>query len=282
MTSARRSAAAATTAIRRAARCLLIGTAVLAAGCASLPPEAPRARAVALPPDASSALVQAARAAQPDPALSGFHLMSGGQMALHARLELVRRASHSLDVQCYHIHDDETGRTFLRVLRDAAGRGVRVRLLLDDLYTSGQDELLAGLAAHANVELRLFNPFPAGRSSLGRRFAASLFDFGRVHRRMHNKLLVADGAMAIAGGRNIGNEYFMQRDGVNFIDLDALVVGAVLPSLSALFDSYWNSRHALPLEAIAPSAVPARRPATAVRPAYRPATDRVARPARCH
>jgi putative cardiolipin synthase len=230
---------------------LLVGAALGFAGCASLPEPGPRSVSWSLPANPDSSLAQQAAAASPDPQLSGFYLMATGRMALHTRLELLRRAQHTLDVQAYHIADDDTGRTLLRLLRDAAERGVRVRLLLDDLYTSGHDELLLGLAANANVELRLFNPFPAGRGSLVQRIAASLFDFGRVHRRMHNKLLLADGAMAIVGGRNIGDDYFMQRPGDNFLDLDALVVGAVLPTLGALFDAYWNSPHVLPIEAIA-------------------------------
>ena len=107
----------------------------------------------------------------------------------------------------------------------------RVRVLMDDLYTSGEDELLRGFAATPNVELRLFNPFPAGRGSLLARFGASLFDFNRVNRRMHNKLFIADGAMAVAGGRNIGNQSFRRTAGENFIDLDTFVTGALIPRL---------------------------------------------------
>ena len=154
--------------------------------------------------------------------------MPTGDFALSARLELARRAQRTLDVQYYHIENDATGRYFLRALHDAARRGVRVRLLMDDLYTSGEDELLLGLAATPNFELRLFNPFPAGRGSLARRFAASLFDFDRVQRRMHNKLFIADGAMAVAGGRNIGGRYFTQTAGENFLDLDTFVAGALV------------------------------------------------------
>ena len=236
-------------------RLLWVPLCVLLAGCASLPAEVLRSPSVALAPDLHAPLSQLAGHG-PAPGLSGFHLMPTGQMALLTRLDLVRRAQRSLDVQAYQIQNDATGRIFLRLLRDAAVRGVRVRLLLDDLYTAGHDELLLGLAAHANVELRLFNPFPAGRDSLTQRFTASLFDFGRVHRRMHNKLLVADGTMAIVGGRNIADDYFMRQEGDNFIDLDTLVVGAVLPTLSTLFDRYWNSRHALPIAAMVASTVP--------------------------
>ena len=184
-----------------------------------------------------------AQASSPDAELSGFRLMPGGDFALHTRLELVRRAERSLDVQYYEIKDDATGRTFLRALRDAARRGVRVRLLLDDLYTAGADELLLALAATPNLELRLFNPFAAGRGSLLQRFVASLFDFDRVNRRMHNKLLIADGAMAIAGGRNIGDPYFRQAADETFLDIDTFVAGALLPRLGELFDRYWNSEH---------------------------------------
>ena len=145
----------------------------------------------------------------------------------------------------------------LRALRDAAERGVRVRLLLDDLYTGGNDPLLLGLAAHPNVEIRLFNPFMVRFESVGARVAASLFDFGRVNHRMHNKLFIADGAMAVAGGRNIGDEYFMAHQGANYIDLDVFAVGAVLPTLAGLFDQYWNSEHVFPLEAIVPPDEPA-------------------------
>ena len=193
--------------------------------------------------------------AQPDAELTGFRLMPSGDFALSARLELAKRAERTLDLQYYHLENDEVGRTVLRALRDAALRGVRVRLLIDDLYTSGEDELLLAFAATPNVELRLFNPFPAGRSSMARRFAASVFDFARVNRRMHNKLFIADDAVAIAGGRNLGNAYFAQDAGGNFLDIDAVVAGALVPRLGSLFDMYWNSAYVRPIQDIVPSDV---------------------------
>ena len=252
--------------LQRALRLLVgIAAALMLLACASLPRAVTAPPSAALPPRSDSPLAQRL----PHGGLSGFHLMPTGQMALQTRLDLLQRARDSLDVQCYHLADDETGRLFLRLLREAAERGVRVRLLLDDLYTAGHDELLLGLAAHANVEVRLFNPFPAGRDGTLKRFAASLLDFGRVHRRMHNKLLLADGQMAVVGGRNIANEYFMRREGDNFLDLDTLVIGAALPTLASLFDRYWNSRHALPVQAIAAS----RSTAPLLMQAFRQRTD---------
>ncbi|RZL95122.1 MAG: phospholipase D family protein [Variovorax sp.] len=227
-----------------------------ASGCATLPDEFARTPSKAVPLSAGTALGRIAKASQPDPDLSGFRLMPSGDFALSTRLELARRAERTLDVQYYQIENDETGRFLLRTLRDAAQRGVRVRLLMDDLYTSGEDELLMSLAATPNLELRLFNPFPAGRGSMLRRFSASLFDFSRVNRRMHNKLFIADGAMAVAGGRNIGNQYFTQTAGANFIDLDTFVAGALIPRLAGLFDQYWNSEYVRPIEAVVATSVP--------------------------
>ncbi|CAN5212138.1 phospholipase D family protein [soil metagenome] len=238
---------------RRALTLLVFVTTWLASGCAMLAPGLVGAPSKAIPTSSQTTLGRIAAESLPDPDLSGFRLMPSGGFALSARLELARRAERSLDVQYYQIEDDETGRYLLRQLRDAAARGVRVRLLMDDLYTSGEDELLLGLAAHPNVELRLFNPFPAGRSSLQMRFGASLFDFDRVNRRMHNKLFIADGAMAVAGGRNIGNQYFTRTAGENFIDLDTFVTGALLPRLASLFDQYWNSPYVLPVEKVVKS-----------------------------
>jgi putative cardiolipin synthase len=230
---------------------LLVALAALG-GCASLPPPVARAQSLAMPLAGSSTLGRIAAASSPDEALSGFRLLPVGAFAIDTRLTLIRRAERSIDVQYYLIADDETGRYLLRALRDAALRGVRVRLLMDDLYTAGEDALLLGLAAFPNVEIRLFNPFPAGREHLFTRFLASAQDFNRVNRRMHNKLLVVDGAMAVTGGRNIANEYFMRHEQANFVDLDAFVTGALVPKLQALFDDYWNDPGVFPLRAIVP------------------------------
>jgi cardiolipin synthase C len=250
-----RDAAVHPTRLAWARRALLALLLLAAAGCASLPENVQRTPSSALPGAPDTPLGRIARASTVDPEQSGFRLLPTGQFALQARLELARRAVRTLDVQYYQIHDDQTGRYLLRTLRDAAQRGVRVRLLMDDLYTSGADPLLLGLAAHPNVELRLFNPFPGGRTNFASRFAASLHEFSRVHRRMHNKLFIADGVMAVAGGRNIGDEYFMVSAGANFVDLDTLVVGALLPRLGELFDGYWNSPRVYPIEAIVKSDV---------------------------
>jgi putative cardiolipin synthase len=244
---------------RRATGLLLLALLLAAlAGCGTLPPAAPPAPAHALPPAAAGNLADIARASTPPgEALSGVRLLPLGPYALDARLQLIRRAAHSLEVQYYVIADDATGRLLLRELRDAARRGVRVRLIVDDLYTAPIDPLLRALAEEPGIEVRLFNPFCCARGSFGGRFAASLFDIYRLNHRMHNKLLVADGVMAIVGGRNIADEYFMLNASSNFVDLDALLLGSVVPPLQQLFDHYWNSEVLRPVQALVTTPPPA-------------------------
>jgi putative cardiolipin synthase len=180
---------------------------------------------------------------------SGFHLLTQGVDALRIRAELADAARHTLDLQYYTLHEDTTTALLLwRVLR-AAGRGVRVRLLLDDLYAAGRDVDLAALDAHPLIEVRVFNPF-LQRGGLGlSRLLEFLGDPARLNRRMHNKLWIADNAAAIVGGRNLGDVYFEAHPGVNFSDLDLLASGPVVAQLSASFDEYWNSDWAVPITA---------------------------------
>ncbi len=233
---------------RALSACVLAVT--LLAGCGTLPQREAVPASTALAPAMESPLVRIVQNSQPSPELTGFRLMPLGVFSLDARIELADRARTSLDVQYYQIHHDKTGRLLLRHLRSAAQRGVRVRLLVDDLYTTGGDELFRGFAAFPNVEVRLFNPFCCGRDGLVSKFTWSLLDFRRVNRRMHNKLFIADGVIAIAGGRNIADEYFMRGASENFVDMDALMIGAVVPQLSNIFDAYWNAPEVYPVEAI--------------------------------
>jgi len=226
------------------------------AGCTSLPQVDRQAiTSEAIPLSEATTLGRIANAYRPAPDQSGFRLMPLGKFSLDTRIQLARRAEVSLDVQYYQFANDETGRWLLRALRDAADRGVRVRLLIDDFYTSGEDELFLAFAAHKNVEVRIFNPFCCARNSgQATRFAVSVGDWKRVNHRMHNKLFIADGAMAVIGGRNVANEYFLRSaNNDNFIDVDAFTVGWVVPPLQALFDRYWNADAVYPIHAVTSS-----------------------------
>ena len=225
-------------------------TALLIAGCAALPDNVagPPSRAIADP--ASTSLGRVAAASLSPPRNSGFQLLPVASAAYETRLALASQAERSLDVQTFIFSADDTGRYLLDSLRAAAVRGVRVRLLVDDLNTAGTDAMLAGFAGEPNVEVRLFNPFSNGRSSLTARLLESLHELDRVNHRMHNKLFIADNALAVFGGRNTGDEYFMRAKGGNFVDFDVLAAGAVVPALSRSFDDYWNSVYAYPVRAI--------------------------------
>jgi putative cardiolipin synthase len=220
--------------------------------CAALPEGVQREPSQALTDVAATPLAREAALATPDHKrhLSGLRLLPNGPEAMDARVSLARRAHKSLDVQYYLIAGDDTGRQFLRELRDAAQRGVRVRLLIDDLHVSEQDERLMALAAHDNIEVRYFNPLPVRGSAFETRLLLSLHEFTRVNRRMHNKMLIADNTVAVTGGRNIANEYFMRATAANFIDMDVLSVGPVVRGLSEVFDRYWNSELSYPVQTL--------------------------------
>jgi phosphatidylserine/phosphatidylglycerophosphate/cardiolipin synthase-like enzyme len=235
---------------RRMIAVLAVLTSLLVTGCAGVLPQVERVPSrtlVAAPETALPAAVQAARLPE---GASGVWPLLQATYALDARLALIDQASTSIDLQYYLVADDPTGRTVLRALRDAALRGVRVRLLVDDLYTTDIDHLLLGLAATPNVEVRLFNPFVTARDSSLRRLLALASDFKRLNHRMHNKLFIADGTMAIVGGRNLADEYFLRGAQNNFIDFDLMAAGAVVNELNQWFDLYWNSTQAYPVQAI--------------------------------
>lgn len=233
---------------------MVLAGVLLLSGCASLPPpdtQRAESRAIAAPADAPLPML-ARELAIPD-RLSAVRPMPLPQDALAARVAMMAQARTSIDLQTYHLADDSIGRLMLRGLRDAAARGVRVRLLLDDFYTAGMDDLLLGLAAHPNVELRLFNPFASTRGWPLGRLLQLAGDFSRLNHRMHNKLFVVDGAFGIAGGRNLADDYFVRSKHGNFIDFDLLLAGAIVPQLAAHFDTYWNSERVWPIHAVARS-----------------------------
>nr|WP_315595162.1 phospholipase D family protein [uncultured Cupriavidus sp.] len=220
----------------------------LLTGCASLPANAGRtpSYAVAANSDTTLARALAPRLAQ-NPGQSIFYPLGSGPDALTARMALARAAQKTLDMQ-YYIYDvDTTGSALLAEVIDAADRGVRVRILMDDIHTGKQDKTWAALDSHPNIEVRIFNPF----ANRGARWAEMLYDFGRVNRRMHNKQMTIDNLVTVVGGRNIGDAYFSAKPDMSFSDLDVLVAGPVVPAASKVFDAYWNSENAYPIATLA-------------------------------
>ncbi|MFJ7796817.1 phospholipase D family protein [Pseudomonas sp. NPDC096950] len=220
--------------------------ALLLNGCVSL--DVPREPSQALPA-ASSAFGRSIQAqAAPHKGQSGFRLLSNSTEAFMARAELIRNAQTSLDLQYYIVHDGISTRMLVEELLKAADRGVRVRILLDDTTSDGLDQIIATLAAHPQIQIRLFNPLHLGRSTGVTRTMGRLFDLSLQHRRMHNKLWLADNSAAIVGGRNLGDEYFDAEPNLNFTDIDMLSVGPVAEQLGHSFDQYWNSALSKPID----------------------------------
>ncbi len=230
----------------------LIATGLMAAltGCASLPPPVPRPDTHALASSDGTALHALVARAAPRAEVSGFHVIASGEEAYGVLVTLADQAERTLDLQYYLIRSDGSSRGVLQRVYAAAERGVRVRLLVDDLNTAGQDAGLMRLTQHPNITVLLYNPFPAGRMSTIARLASSLTDIARINQRMHNKMFVADNAVAVTGGRNLGDAYFLHSPKSNFLDLDVFVAGPAVRDLSATFDAFWNHPLAYPVAAI--------------------------------
>ncbi|GAA4877722.1 phospholipase D family protein [Ferrimonas pelagia] len=220
--------------------------ALLLCACSSMPKERHASPSYASPQDTPgtlSALLSPSRTANPD--LSGLALLQDPRHALQARLAMAAMAEHTLDLQYYIWHGDQSGLALLQAVLQAAERGVRVRILLDDHTLKNADAPLAQLAQLPNLEIKLYNPYGKRRSGSFARTLAFLGEFNRLNHRMHNKVMVADNQLAIVGGRNIGDEYFGLSAHSNFQDLDVFVAGHAVRDLSSSFDLYWNSNWAI-------------------------------------
>ncbi len=225
---------------------LLACLALLANGCAGVPFDHPKTESSYITDTAGTALGrEVAEWSAEHPGASGFYGLEDGLSALAARIWLINSAERSLDLQYFILKGDATGQLVAAKLLAAADRGVRVRFLLDDIMTSGLDDALIALNSHPNIEVRIFNPLT--RQSF--KFWSMVVDFGRANRRMHNKSLTADSQLTIVGGRNLGDEYFDLHEGSLFIDMDLIAAGPVAGEVSDVFDMFWNSYKAVPVEA---------------------------------
>lgn len=178
---------------------------------------------------------------------SAFRLVSTGPEAFAVRARSAGLATRSLDVQTFIWRPDLTGSFLAHQLLEAADRGVRVRVIVDDMDARRNRARFAALAAHPNIAVRIFNPFVSRQGVLGF-ITEGLLDFERINRRMHNKTWIADNRIAVVGGRNLGDEYFDASGAVNFVDLDFAMIGPIVRVASTSFDKYWNSPAAYPME----------------------------------
>jgi putative cardiolipin synthase len=226
---------------------IVILTLALAGGCATLPENVERPESYAYTDTENTGFGRArAEERAGHPGESGFRLLGNGLDAFVARAVLAHYAERSIDVQYYLYHDDLIGRLFTDQLLKAADRGVRVRLLVDDMDLEGKDLGASVLDSHPNMEVRLFNPFSRKTS----RISQFVTRAGSVTRRMHNKSFTVDNQITILGGRNMGNEYFDADPELAFSDLDVMSIGPVSREVSTAFDLYWNSELAYPVSVL--------------------------------
>lgn len=221
---------------------LLLATIVTGCASSDVPPEKDYSEHLSY--QANSTLADYFKQQEYDTSIkTGFYPLEKGHDALLARISLIEAAEHSLDLQYYIYRNDETSKLMTWRLFEAAERGVRVRLLLDDMQKRN-DQGLALLNSHPNIHIRLFNP----NTYRTARNLGFLKEFGRLNSRMHNKSITSDNVASIVGGRNIGNEYFSYDSSVEFGDFDLLLYGNTVDQVADQFDKYWNSDFAVPVE----------------------------------
>ena len=231
---------------------LLLLLMVQAFGCATIPYDYPRTVSSALYlPEATRLGKKIQAQAVNHPGASGFYLLPTGVDAFAARAVLIDRAEKTLDLQYYILQGDLTGKFLLDRISAAAERGVRVRLLIDDWYETGEmDRLLTVMEISPNLEVRVFNPYGIHRSHPLDRPLKMAFGPKRLRGRMHNKAFIADNSVAIVGGRNLAAEYFGASSDFNFRDIDLIAVGPIAREVSAIFDDYWNCVLAVTIKAL--------------------------------
>jgi putative cardiolipin synthase len=216
-------------------------------GCTSLPKEIehPIEPSAIKQTSALSKLVENFQPEQLKHEKTAVLLQDSGWDALAQRLALIETAEHSIDIQYYIWNTDTSGKYLAKRLMAAADRGVKVRVMLDDINLNKREDILAELDRHSHIEIRIYNPIPSRHGLV--KWLNVLSDFSRLNRRMHNKSFTVDGVMSIVGGRNIGDEYFDLSDDINFRDRDVLVMGQVVTNIQTSFIQYWNSRWSYPV-----------------------------------
>lgn len=231
---------------RHMGRTILLVALLGIAACTSVPFDYPAPESHLLPAKPGTRLFEGAVSWQEDnPGYSGIIRLPDGIDALGARLRMMELAETSIDAQYFILKNDRAGALFVGKMLRAADRGVRARLLIDDVFSTGIDKQLALMNSHPNIEVRLFNPL----SRQGFKYWSYLLDFKRANRRMHNKSFTVDNSLSIVGGRNIGEEYFELNQDILFDDYEVLALGPVVPEVSAAFDEFWNSELSVPVEA---------------------------------
>ena len=179
---------------------------------------------------------------------TGAFILEKGEDALIGRAWLTRHAARSIDVQYFIWSSDNVGILAAEQLLRAAKRGVQVRVLVDDILIDAEDESLSLLAAHENIEIRIYNPNLTVGTSFLDKLVNVVTQFRGINQRMHDKTAIFDGVAGITGGRNMADEYFDFNPDYNFRDRDILLLGPAVDDMNANFEEFWQSDLAVPVE----------------------------------
>lgn len=224
---------------------VLLSAILLFSGCSSLPKEYHYTKRSTFQEHKGTAIDRLfASDIKKHPKLSGFYLIPYGEDALTARIAMCDLAEKSLDMQYYLWHNDDSGVLLAQHVIKAANRGVKVRILIDDIGLQGKDSIISSISAHPNIDIRIFNPF-AYRYL---RIIDFLSDFDRLNHRMHNKTFIVDNRVSIIGGRNIGDQYFALSTKSNFRDLDIVSAGPIVRQISNVYEHFWSGSWSMPIE----------------------------------
>jgi len=235
------------TAIRARVVLIILIVGALPLGCATVPLDQPKSYSEAITDNGETHFgILANGWGDRHSQKSGFFPLVQGMDSLGARLDMASKAEKSIDLQYFLMKDDTAGLVIMNSLLEAADRGVRIRFLLDDIFTTATDRNLSLIDQHPNIEVRLFNPI----SRRGIHFLNLAGDFRQANRRMHNKTFTVDNAISIVGGRNLADEYFQLKEESVFTDFDILAFGPIVREISASFDAYWNHVLALPVDQV--------------------------------
>jgi putative cardiolipin synthase len=231
----------------------LLGVLAITGGCAGLPPghDYPKSESIALEnPQATPLGKQFADAGRAHPGQSAFRLVPAGFEGYLLRAQMIDAATRTIDLQYYIFHADESGKLLIDSILRAADRGVRVRMMIDDVDNYGEDAQIEALDAHPNIEVRLFNPLSYRGSSDLLRYLNLVVNAPRLNFRMHNKQLLIDNSIVLVGGRNVGDEYFQRDPNGQQGDFETFAGGPIVQELSRSFDQFWKSTYSIPAEAL--------------------------------
>ena len=179
---------------------------------------------------------------------TGVYVFEEGEEAIITRAWLSQQAEKTIDIQYFIFSEDNVGVIACDYMLQAACRGVKIRLIIDDLMVDVHPEYVLALAEHENIDIKIYNPNLNIGKNITSKVKSLVTDFRGINQRMHHKTFIVDNEMVITGGRNIADEYFDYDHEYNFRDRDVLLIGDITEEVHNAFDEYWSSDYTVAIE----------------------------------